>query len=84
MIETDTGFRDVVGPRLVRGETVAVKLITPEKLLTLVRTIRSVAEPPLRMVREVVLAKILKSGGGGGGTTVKVTVVECAKLPLVP
>ena len=83
-METDTGFRDVVGPRLVRGETVAVKLITPEKLLTLVRTIRSVAELPLRMVSEVVLATILKSGGGGGGTTVKVTVVECAKLPLVP
>ena len=60
------------------GETVEVKDTVPVKLLTGATVMVDVADEPELAAMLVALAAIVKS------VTVKVTVAECVREPLVP
>jgi hypothetical protein len=74
--------REVLGLWARRGETVAVRLTVPLKLLVPFTVIVKVVELPLVMNCEDGLAVSVKSWIGLG--TVMETVMECEREPLVP
>jgi len=73
---TLVGVRVQVKP--VAGDTVAVRLTTPLKPWSAVTVIVEVPAPFALTVTLVGLAAMVKS------CTVKVTVAECVRVPLVP
>ena len=73
------GFNDAVGPD---GETVAVRMTVPAKLLMLVTLMVDAPDEPAVIVRLPGLGDSEKSGATK--TTVKLTITECDRLPLVP
>ena len=62
---TDEGLREGWGPE---GETVALKVTVPEKLLTLVSVMETVPDESWATVRDVGLEFIVKSGDEGDTT----------------
>lgn len=65
-------MRDARGPE---GETAAVKVMVPEKLLTLVSVMEIVPDESWAMVREVGLELIVKLGDEGETTDTLTLVV---------
>jgi hypothetical protein len=68
---------------IMLDETVSDRVTVPLKPLTLVRVIVEVAEEPCVIVRFPGTAEIVKSGGADW-ETLKSTMTECVRLPLVP
>lgn len=62
---TDEGLREGWGPE---GETAALKVTVPEKLLTLVSVMETVPDESWATVRDVGLEFIVKSGDEGDTT----------------
>lgn len=77
---TVDGFRLADGPD---GNTMADRLIVPEKPLRLVILTVEVPEDPWVIVRDVGFAEMLKSGVDGV-VTVTDTLVEWLREPFVP
>ncbi len=80
---TLTGFRLVVGPSAMIGETLADSVTLPLNPLRLVTRMVEKPEEPCVIVREEGLVVMVKSGGGGG-VMVMGMLTECDSLPLVP
>ncbi len=75
---TLVGLREADGPD---GDTEAVRLTVPMKLLRLVRVIVEVEEEPAWKLKLAGLLEMLKSGGT---TTFTDTAMECVREPVVP
>ena len=69
---TDEGLKDAWGPE---GETAALKVMVPAKLLTLVSVIEIVPDESCATVREVGLELIMKFGDEGDTTETLMFVV---------
>ena len=70
-----------MGPFLVAGEIVALRLTVPLKLFVPIIVTVTVADPPLAKAKPFGVAVIVKSGGEPT-TTLTIVDTECTSFPL--